>query len=90
MWAWTPSVSADYLYHHGIKGMHWGIRRFQNPDGTLTEDGYVLHFSKDHVGPEKWDALRGKPNIVMTQHSVGNRKMKGFDETDARFSIQSF
>lgn len=27
------------LYHHGIKGMRWGVRRFQNPDGTLTAAG---------------------------------------------------
>ena len=27
------------LMHHGIKGMHWGIRRYQNPDGTLTAAG---------------------------------------------------
>lgn len=27
------------LYHHGIKGMHWGVRRFQNEDGSLTPDG---------------------------------------------------
>ena len=27
------------LYHHGIKGQRWGIRRFQNKDGTLTKAG---------------------------------------------------
>ena len=28
-----------YLMHHGIKGMHWGVRRYQNEDGTLTSEG---------------------------------------------------
>lgn len=27
------------LYHHGIKGQKWGVRRFQNPDGTYTNAG---------------------------------------------------
>lgn len=29
----------DYLEHHGIKGQRWGVRRFQNKDGTLTRAG---------------------------------------------------
>lgn len=32
-------VYDDYLAHHGIKGQRWGIRKYQNPDGSLTAEG---------------------------------------------------
>lgn len=32
-------VYSNEIYHYGIPGMKWGIRRFQNPDGTLTAAG---------------------------------------------------
>lgn len=32
----------EYIEHYGVKGMHWGIRRYQNKDGSLTPLGKEL------------------------------------------------
>lgn len=35
---------SDELYHHGVKGQKWGVRRYQNEDGSLTPAGKVRYY----------------------------------------------
>ena len=45
-------LTSDEIYHHGIIGQKWGVRRFQNPDGSLTDAGkkrYNRNYSKDQA-----------------------------------------
>lgn len=47
------------LYHWGIKGMKWGVRRYQNKDGTLTEKG-----QKRYERDQRENAGKKKSNKV--------------------------
>lgn len=40
---------SDHLEHHGIKGQKWGVRRYQNPDGSWTEEGKRRRMYRDRT-----------------------------------------
>ena len=55
-------MNADELKHYGIKGMTWGVRRFQNSDGSLTADG-KKRYSGDNLKDIQKQVNQGK-NVV--------------------------
>ncbi len=42
---WIIYREEEYIAHHGIKGQKWGVRRFQNEDGSLTEEGKKRYYN---------------------------------------------
>lgn len=51
----------DYLCHHGVKGQKWGVRRYQNYDGSLTAAGKRHYYVGEGRIDTSVDRYLGRP-----------------------------
>ena len=67
---------STYLVHHGIKGQKWGTRRYQNADGSYTDEGkrrYGRGSGGRRIGAERIGKTNWAPNYSESQRAEDRR-----------------
>lgn len=70
--------SGSYLEHHGILGMKWGVRRYQNEDGTLTTAGKKRYKTKTNFEKQTARDRRIRRNVVKGVKTAATLAIAGY------------
>lgn len=76
-------LSDEELYHHGILGQKWGIRRYQNADGTLTSEGRERMLARARKYESKANITVGESYSAKLRRAKLNQKAK-----NARYEVK--
>ena len=92
MATWYVTFDEPYaIEHHGIKGQKWGIRRFQNPDGTLTELGRQRYSEYKEHQQEKYNKAQAKyEKAKVSGNSRAAERFKRQMNRYSNISVDSF
>ena len=76
---------SNEIYHHGVKGMKWGVRRFQNTDGSLTAEGRKRYSANDYQQAIEKTKTTGK---LVNEVRTANNTFKKLKEPAAERKIR--
>ena len=69
-------MNDDYLAHHGIKGQKWGVRRFQNPDGTRTALGKKRERESTEVEHERLVKSTSAKELYKNRSKLSDKELQ--------------